>query len=95
MQPIDFLGTTPLFLGVETADWSLEQFEAAANAASALGITSLLIKIADGGNIWYEKLGGWQKVLATVKPTTAVPTALLQAIKTKVAELEALIAQLP
>ena len=47
MRPIDYLGTTPLFLGTETYDWSLAQFEAAATAATALGITSLLIKIAD------------------------------------------------
>jgi hypothetical protein len=68
MQPIDHLGTTPLFFGIETVDWSLAQFEEAAHATKALGITSLLIKIADGGNIWYDNVGGWQKVLETVKP---------------------------
>jgi hypothetical protein len=68
MQPIDYLGTSPLFLGVETANWQLEQFETAAYAAKELGITSLLIKVADGGNIWYDGIGGWQKVLDAVKP---------------------------
>jgi hypothetical protein len=72
MQPIDYLGTTPLFLGVETANWELEQFEVAANAARELGITSLLIKIADGGNVWYDGVGGWQRVLDTVKPIIKV-----------------------
>src|SRR5947209_11224765 len=68
MQPIDYLGTSPLFFGVETAGWGLEQFETAACVARELGITSLLIKIADGGNIWYDGIGGWQKVLDKVKP---------------------------
>lgn len=69
MQPIDYLGATPLFLGIETADWSLAQFNEAAKTAKALGITSLLIKIADGGNRWYGDIGGWLQVFDVVRPT--------------------------
>ncbi len=66
-SPIEYLGTSPLFLGVETAIWSLAQFQTAARTAKTLGITALLVKIADGGNVWYANSGGWQKVLDTVK----------------------------
>jgi hypothetical protein len=68
MQPIDYLGATPLFLGPETFAWNLAQFEAAANAAKALGITSLVIKIADGTNRWYGGASGWQQRRSVVKP---------------------------
>lgn len=67
------LGAMPLFLGIETQDpakWPLARFTQAANEAKALGVTSLLIKIADGGlPLWYSSIGGWQKVLDTVKAT--------------------------
>lgn len=63
---IDQLGPVPLFLGVETLGWQLSTFTDATNKAKALGVTSLLVKIADGGNQWYGALGGWQKVLDTI-----------------------------
>jgi len=66
-SPIDYLGTSPLFLGVETASWSLSQFQTAAHSAKALGITSLFVKIAEGGIRWYGGIGGWQRVLDTIK----------------------------
>lgn len=67
MADIDYLGTTPLFVGVESQYWSLAQFQNAAARAKALGISSLLVKVADGGNYWYQSIGGWQGVLAAVK----------------------------
>ena len=66
-DPITFLGSSPLFLGVQTQVWTLADFQQAAKSARALGVTSLLIKIADGGNLWYGSLGGWQKVLSSVQ----------------------------
>ena len=63
---IDRLGPVPLFLGVETLGWQLSTFTDATNKAKALGVTSLLVKIADGGNQWYGALGGWQKVLDAI-----------------------------
>jgi hypothetical protein len=66
---IEQLGTSPLFLGVETGNWTLADFETAARNAHALGCTSLLVKIADGGNLWHSGIGGWQKVLDTVSST--------------------------
>lgn len=66
MQPIDYLGSSPLFLGVETENWTISDFQAAARNAKALGCTSLLTKIADGTNIYYGNLGGWQKVIDAI-----------------------------
>lgn len=63
---IDQLGPVPLFLGVETEHWQIADFMAAARAARALGVSSLLVKIADGGNVWYSGIGGWQAVISTV-----------------------------
>jgi hypothetical protein len=71
----NLLGAYPLFLGVETIDWNLSQFLQAARNAKALGCTSLLVKIADGTNLWYTGIGGWEAVLNTVDVTgiKAVP----------------------
>lgn len=63
---IEQLGTTPLFLGVESESWQLVDIVAAARNAKALGCTSLLIKIADGANEWYGGVGGWETVLTIV-----------------------------
>lgn len=72
---IDYLGYAPLFIGVESQYWSLAQFQTAATNAKAMGFTSLLIKVGDGGIFWYQGIGGWQKVLSTVAATgiKAVP----------------------
>lgn len=75
MADIDYLGHAPLFVGVESQYWTLQQFQNAAGRAKALGFTSLLIKVADGGIYWYSSIEGWQKVLSTVTATgiKAVP----------------------
>lgn len=66
-----------LFIGVESQNWTLNDFQIAAQEAKALGISVLIIKIADGTNVWYSQLGGWQKVLDTIKAQglLAVPYA--------------------
>ncbi len=56
----------PLFVGVESQGWPLSNFGQAAKTAKSLGFSALIIKIADGTNVWYSALGGWQKVLAAV-----------------------------
>ena len=66
-EMIDQLGAIPLFLGVETATWGLSDFANAATKAKALGVTSLLVKVADGGNRWYESIGGYLPVLGAIK----------------------------
>lgn len=66
-DPKQYLGIAPLFIGIESANWNLTQFRQATTLAKSIGITSVLVKIADGANIWYGNLGGWQKVLATIK----------------------------
>jgi len=74
VENIDLLGQYPLFLGIESASWSLAQFQEAAHNAKALGCTSLLVKIADGGNVWFAGIGGWQKVVDAINPIIkAVP----------------------
>lgn len=62
----DRLGSTPLFLGVETQYWTLAQFQQATHAAKAIGVTSLLVKVADGTNEWYGGINGRQQVLNAV-----------------------------
>lgn len=66
MTDLSYLGPTSLFIGVESQSWSLSDFQAAAQKAKALGISSLLIKIADGTYEWYGPLGGWEAVLDAV-----------------------------
>ena len=72
---IEQLGPTPLFVGVESQNWQLHDFVAAAQAGKALGVSSLLIKIADGANEWYGGIGGWQSVLSAVAQAgmTSIP----------------------
>lgn len=54
-----------LQIGIESFSWTLAQFTAAAERAKTLGIDTLLVKIADGTEVWYANLGGgdaWQGV---------------------------------
>lgn len=76
MDQKQMLGPVPLFLGVYTQNWSLAQFQQAAQDAKLLGCTSLLIKVADGLNYWYSGIGGWQAVLSSLNVILpAVPYA--------------------
>lgn len=70
MDSLSLLGTTSLFIGVESQSWSLADFQAAAQAAKALGVSTLLVKIADGTNVWYSNIGGigsWRAALDAVE----------------------------
>lgn len=60
------LGSLALFLGTETATWTIAQFQQAAQTAKSMGFTSLLVKIADGANIFYGNIGGWKSALQAV-----------------------------
>lgn len=62
----DRLGALPLFLGVETQYWNLAQFQQATQAAKAVGVTSLLVKVADGTNEWYGGINGRQQILNAI-----------------------------
>lgn len=64
-----------LFVGVETQNWSIQQFVDAANFAKTQGIGLLFIKVYDGANggtsggpdAWYGAIGGFDAVLAAIK----------------------------
>jgi hypothetical protein len=56
--------TVGLFLGVETANWTLQQFTDAAAFAASLGCTVLAIKCQDGTTVWYDSQGGLGAVRA-------------------------------
>jgi|GEM_PF-2778344 len=56
--------TVGLFLGAETANWSLAQFTDAARLARSLGCTELAVKCADGSIVWYASQGGLSAVRA-------------------------------
>lgn len=64
---------TSLFIGVESQGWTLRQFQDAARKAKALGISTLLVKIADGVNVWYDHIGGWEHVLETIEAQGILP----------------------
>jgi hypothetical protein len=69
MTPQDLVRITGqhlLFLGIPTYSWSLIQFQQAAQFARSHGVDSLLIKVADGGNIWYGGMPGWHSIRNTI-----------------------------
>lgn len=53
------LGKVLLFCGVETNAWGPANFGNVAAFCRAHGIDSILVKVADGGNLWY---GGWNTI---------------------------------
>lgn len=60
-------GQRLLFLGTSTAGWSLAQFQQAAQFAKAHGIDSLLLKVADGANYWYDGIAGYRPIRETIE----------------------------
>jgi hypothetical protein len=50
-----------LFLGISTYSWSLDQFRQAAQFAKQHDVDCLLVKVADGGNIWFS-IDGWHSI---------------------------------
>jgi hypothetical protein len=74
MSELDHLGYAPMFLGVETQGWNIDQFVSVAKYCKSVGLTSLLIKIADGSALWYGNLGGWTHVLDTIESVGGMKT---------------------
>src|SRR5260221_147347 len=56
-----------LFIGTETFGWKVADFQAAAQRAKRLGVDTLFIKVAEGGEIWYGGYAGIDTMLHTVQ----------------------------
>lgn len=61
-----------LFVGVESQSWTLPQFREAARNAKALGISSLIFKVADGVYEWYGQVL-LQTIIETLKDEGLFP----------------------
>jgi hypothetical protein len=73
MEGISMLTGTSLFIGVESQNWTLADFQTACSRAKSLGISALIVKIADGTNEWYGGIGGWQGILAVIRTAGLLP----------------------
>jgi hypothetical protein len=64
---------TALFIGVESQNWTIQDFQIAARNAKALGVSSLIVKVADGTNVWYSQ--GWKAILNAIdaQDVNAIP----------------------
>lgn len=60
------LGSHLLFLGVETATWNNIQFMQAADFARSHHVDNLLLKVADGTNLWYGGMSGFKSIASTI-----------------------------
>lgn len=60
-------GQHQLFLGTSSISWTTQQFQQAAQFAKAHDIQSLIVKIADGTNKWYNGLSGYQSIKAVIQ----------------------------
>jgi hypothetical protein len=56
-----------MFLGVETSTWSVHDFLVESQYLHAQGIDTILVKVSDGGNLWYGGYGGIDNVLAAIR----------------------------
>lgn len=54
MTPDEFFGRRSLFVGIESQHWNREQIISAALRSRALGYDTLVLKVADGGERWYD-----------------------------------------
>jgi hypothetical protein len=61
------MGPVSLFLGVETANWSLQQFIDCANFCKQHKVSTLLVKVSEvtsvAGDIWYGGLDGAKNII--------------------------------
>jgi len=64
---IKVTGQHLLFLGVTTYSWQISQFQDAARFARSHGVDSLLVKVADGTNVWYGGLDGYRSRRDAIK----------------------------
>lgn len=60
-------GRRLLFLGVDTINWSIGQFQDAAKFARAHGIDCLLVKAGEGTWTWYGGLSGWENIRKAIQ----------------------------
>ena len=60
------VGSHLLFLGVETATWNNTQFMQAADFARSHNVDSLLVKVADGTNLWYGGMSGFKSIVSAI-----------------------------
>src|SRR5690349_2450786 len=60
-------GKRLLFMGVNTINWSIAQFQDAAKFARAHGIDVLLIKCGEGTWTWYGGLNGWENIRQAIQ----------------------------
>lgn len=56
---INVTGQHLLFIGVDSASWTLAQFASCAQFAKNSGVDSVLLKVADGTNVWYGGMDGY------------------------------------
>jgi len=63
----EMTGKHLLFLGIGTQAWSLPQFVEAAKFAHLHHVDSLLVKFADGGNVWYGGIDGFRRIRDAIK----------------------------
>lgn len=56
-----------MFVGIESYMWSESQFLAAAATLRARGIDTMIVKIADGGQLWYGGYAGIDRVLKAIR----------------------------
>lgn len=60
------IGSHLLFLSTATASWNNDQFIQAADFAKAHNIDTLLVKAADGTNLWYGGMSGFRSIASTI-----------------------------
>jgi len=59
-------GQHVLFLGVGTQGWALSKYQQVAQFAKDHGVDSLLLKVADGTNLWYGGINGYKQIKAVM-----------------------------
>ena len=62
---VNTTGKVALFVGIESQNWHTNDFLAAAHFAKQHGISTLIIKVADGGHYWYGGIGNFDKTIST------------------------------
>lgn len=66
-QLAGIIGKRSLFVDVESASWAPAQFAGVAQFARSHGINTLLVKVADGADVWYRGIAGYRAIRDTIK----------------------------
>lgn len=61
------VGQRSLFLGVDTINWNIAQFQQAARFAKAHGFDCVFVKTGEGTWTWYGGLAGWQNIRKAIQ----------------------------